>query len=456
MSGIALLSDDLLSEILISVTGQSIDDKYTVAQVSRRWRIVALATPLLWAAFQLATNKDRVRLPVLLQRSGDSALEVVVSSALVIDRDVLETLTPHASRIRVLKALLYNAPSGQGFAPLLCEDAQLPALETLVVEAKGTLPRVACTPALRVLCLLAVDIDPDALRQMLNAKLETLELKLCASLKPSDLFHILKRCPKLVRLVYRGNGAPDPALLASPSCPSHALRTLDLRMALPEMLKVLDGVTGSASAALEEIKAGVTGNLTLPSMALLFGMLLQGTSSLSVLEYYLSRVVLRDAAGRIRVLGVLKRDVQLNFRNCWRCLATHHALCCSLNTLRFGTTSWRTVVDALTEHPLQPEQGIHLRIWADSFDRRGMRVRVPELHIPGLQSVVLACSDRTGLLEVILLVLTRLHSDSARPIPVLIEGAAPQEYGIDRRQFQRTVRNRVALEARCKWDVTFG
>ncbi|EJD50321.1 hypothetical protein AURDEDRAFT_160853 [Auricularia subglabra TFB-10046 SS5] len=70
MTSIALLPDDLLGDIFTIASGTSVEQKFAVAQVSTRWRLVALNTPHLWARFRLYSESDFHRLDLLLRRTG--------------------------------------------------------------------------------------------------------------------------------------------------------------------------------------------------------------------------------------------------------------------------------------------------------------------------------------------------------------------------------------------------
>ncbi|EJD43967.1 hypothetical protein AURDEDRAFT_167020 [Auricularia subglabra TFB-10046 SS5] len=145
MSAIMRLPDDLLSILILLATNKSIEDKFAVAQVSKRWRGVAqlaLGSALLWSSFRLMAGSDCSRLQTLLARSRCCTLDITLQFMRhhAVGQPVVEMLAAHASRIRALEARLSDGSEHQipNLAPPLTADLDFPILETLRVSVGTT------------------------------------------------------------------------------------------------------------------------------------------------------------------------------------------------------------------------------------------------------------------------------------------------------------------------------
>ncbi|EJD43978.1 hypothetical protein AURDEDRAFT_167031 [Auricularia subglabra TFB-10046 SS5] len=301
---IAVLSDDLLSEILLLATEKSINDKFAVAQVSRHWRTVALDAPLLWSSFCLATHADHLLLPRILSLSSSCPLDIALHfhSQTSHELVVAELLARLAARIRGLDVRLVRGKTPQNLAPLLNADLHFPIMESLNVNVGPTNLRIASAPALRALSLALVQTDSTTLGQLLGPQLGTLELVLCSPLHASDLGAVCMRCPGLVRLLLRGARDTEPAFgLGEPTAKlrgsiAPGLRSLDLWLPCREMLEFLSRVFPHVPP---EISARVSGSINTTDMVRLCHALLRGIDTLVAFELLSRRkLVLRDSQGR--------------------------------------------------------------------------------------------------------------------------------------------------------------
>jgi hypothetical protein len=137
MAAIALLAPELLLEIMFMLT-DSIDQKFTIAQVSRLWRDVALNRHLFWSSFSGDSKADyyRLRLPLMLKRSGPSNMlniQFRFKYSYSWD-DSLTVFVPYVARIETLD-MMFSVPVDA--TALLGSGLKFPALRTLCLASSA-------------------------------------------------------------------------------------------------------------------------------------------------------------------------------------------------------------------------------------------------------------------------------------------------------------------------------
>jgi hypothetical protein len=196
MSGVGVLVADLLSEIMLKLPS-SIEQKFSVAQVSRHWRDVALGSHLFWASFSGGASKaDCCRLPLMLERSGSTTMLHIQLHFFVGAKrwpeDALKALVPYVTRIETLDVRFRVAVDVEA---LLDSNLEFPALQTL--RLKGPAPRLSFTaPQLRTLHMERITLANWS--TLLSPSLENIRLEDSTS---EMLVSILKRCPRAWRIV---------------------------------------------------------------------------------------------------------------------------------------------------------------------------------------------------------------------------------------------------------------
>ncbi|KAJ7348918.1 hypothetical protein DFH08DRAFT_998182 [Mycena albidolilacea] len=130
MAAIALLAPELLLEIML-MRPDSIDQKFTIAQVSRLWRDVALNRHLFWSSFSGDSEADYHRLPLMLKRSGSSNIlniQFRFKYSYSWD-DSLTVFVPYVARIETL-VMMFSVTVN--VTALLCSGLEFPILRTLL------------------------------------------------------------------------------------------------------------------------------------------------------------------------------------------------------------------------------------------------------------------------------------------------------------------------------------
>ncbi|EJD43972.1 hypothetical protein AURDEDRAFT_152297 [Auricularia subglabra TFB-10046 SS5] len=429
MSGIALLPDDLTNDIMLLVDDKSTEQKFALAQVSRRWRSLALSSPLLWSSFRVAAKLDWARLPTLLARTGSSSL---LDAELLVDSDDTTpsyprtaALVPYTSRLRTLDVRLLRA--GCTLAPLLDGDSQLffPALGTLRVWQGGQIYlNCAAAPMLRVLDLTRV--CPLSPAVFFHTSVEEMRLIMC--LVAASLLPVLECCPNIRRFTFHtldyaeSHASGLSYVPEEPLAPN--LQFLDLQLALGDIVHVLD--TAFGGRVLPEVSASIYNGHDEEDMVALCGTLLQGLGALTAFEVHDDQcIVLRDATGRIRTMRVWNEDSYWDIPIVWCHLSSQYAIHASVRYVQIATKYWNDLADALAECPLQTTQGLTMRILTDWEDvhmyRKGDMCDMPDVAVPGLDCVDMACIDGTGLpAQVVVHILRRLVLGDTRSLNVVL------------------------------------
>ncbi|KAJ7337445.1 hypothetical protein DFH08DRAFT_1014479, partial [Mycena albidolilacea] len=112
-----------------------IEQKFAFSQVSRHWRDVAVHSCLFWSSFTGHHSKaDCYRVPIILERSGSSALPHVQFRFLhhtAYVTHTLNALVPYAARIEKLDIWFPRHLRLKPIDALLASNLEFPALQTL-------------------------------------------------------------------------------------------------------------------------------------------------------------------------------------------------------------------------------------------------------------------------------------------------------------------------------------
>ncbi|KAJ7891302.1 hypothetical protein B0H14DRAFT_1072298, partial [Mycena olivaceomarginata] len=152
----------------------SIDQKFTIAQVSRLWRDVALN---FWSSFSGDSEADYHRLPLMLKRSGSSnILNIQFRFKYLYSWDgSLTVFVPYVARIETLD-IKFSVPVDA--TALLVSGLEFPAFRTLCLasSAYNNATRLLFTaPQLRTLDIDSIDLTYWAI--LLSPSLERVGLE---------------------------------------------------------------------------------------------------------------------------------------------------------------------------------------------------------------------------------------------------------------------------------------
>ncbi|KAJ7891286.1 hypothetical protein B0H14DRAFT_2688444 [Mycena olivaceomarginata] len=448
MSGIALLVPDLLSEIMFALPS-SISQKFAFAQVSRRWRDLALDSPLFWSSFTGGDSKvDCHRVPLILERSGAMLhIHFRFTSGKLTDwpADALKALVPHAARIVSLN-IEFRTP--MNFDALLNSALEFSKLQTLRLKSSmhRNFPDLLITaPELRTLDL--IEIHLTHWDTLLFPSLESISL---SESRVETLLEILKRCPRARHIVLRtfypwsDNSIENP-FAAFPSRPiAPALRELELQVrknALVGILKagfsdvVLHSLTGCMSDGYDDVE-------------LLSGALLPGVGSLVIFRLVDRRELeLHDGAGHIRRLRYCYSYFEV--MDVWKYLSVHYGLHKTVREIRIRPEYWEEYLEVFESYAPQLEDGITLTIetdrdW-DTFSEDNSRI----MRLPGLAKVEFRDSRNADeLFKTVSDVLALIEPPKARKVQVCI---GKKKYAKQDALFGSLRENNWAICAHCEF-----
>ncbi|EJD43970.1 hypothetical protein AURDEDRAFT_152295 [Auricularia subglabra TFB-10046 SS5] len=467
MSAIALLPDDLLGDIFLLVDDKSTEQKFDLAQVSQRWRSLALSSPLLWSSFRVATKKDGFHLPTLLKRSGissmlDVELCVVPQYEAAPTHPCATALVPYAPRLRTIIART-SLPE-QILAPLLDGQLDFPALDTLRVHGSPLQVQlgIASAPSLRILDLSL--IFPEVLETLLSPGLEEIRLILAGPLQRADMLHIFSSCPRLRRLIFHTSdydvADEEPMGLIASYMPLHSpnLNALDIQLALADIIYILGRFQ---DVVLPEVSTCIYNGHDEEDMVTLCSALLRGLDALVSFEVQDDQcIILRDAAERVRTMRVWNDDSCWEITDVWCHLSAQYSLNASVKHIQISTTYWDELVDALAEYPVRTARAVTVRVLTDwepvHLLREGSMRDLRDVAVPGLDCVELACRDRTSLPpQVVGHILRRFLLDDARTIKVVVfvDGAIPTSTPMD--VWKESMAAYMEQEGQGRWSLTF-
>ncbi|KAF7353801.1 hypothetical protein MVEN_01065600 [Mycena venus] len=429
MSGIGLVPD-ILNEVMLRLP-LDIAEKFAFAQVSRLWRDLALDNRLFWSSFTGDDSKaDCYRVPLVLERSGSQTLlhiQFRFSSGKMVDwpTDALNALVPYVARIVTLD-IEFTAP--MDVKALLNSGLEFPVLQTL--RLKSSIYRNVPGLLLTAPNIQTLDIERIHLTNWGTLLCPSLEnIKLCDS--PVEmLLEILKRCPRVWRIVLRtwypwsGYSIED-SFAAFPSRPlAPALRELDLQIRGSDLIRVLEA--GFSDVVLHSLTGCIYNGHGEDDVEILSGALLPGVGSLVLFKLVdMQDVELRDEAGRIRHLQCWDT---FEVRRVWGYLSLHYGLHKTVREIQIRPEHWHAYLEIFESYPSQQE-GITLAIdtgWSDFpliQDGEGDLVQASKvLRMPGLAKVKFCGSKNSEyFIQTILDVLALIEPPTVRKVEVCIE-----------------------------------
>ncbi|KAJ7186838.1 hypothetical protein C8R46DRAFT_1058185 [Mycena filopes] len=394
-----LLVDDLLAHIMLQLPS-SIAQKFALAQVSRLWRAIALANPLLWASCSgRASEKDCLRFPLVLQRSGPHAtLHIQLRFTGARNKwwaeTMLAALVPYAARIETLqvdfedttlKSILGSDagddedsdsgdeesddedsesdsdPDGEesddtgesedtdsadsdddelSFAALLQSNVEFTALQTLRLEGAGKIALKA--PQLRTLDL--EDTIPVEWSPLLVPTLEDIRISECSDTDVDTLATIFAQCPRLESLEFEAcsydSSYPDDAyfeVFVRPTPIAPALHRLILTVAADDLFRILKA--GFPDVVIPTVHGCVSFGYDDTRLDLLAAALLRPDVGPLVLFDMADRraINLRSSTGCVRRLEVRGEDAMLfQMPEAWELFSREYALHESVREVRIA------------------------------------------------------------------------------------------------------------------------
>ncbi|EJD41053.1 hypothetical protein AURDEDRAFT_169838 [Auricularia subglabra TFB-10046 SS5] len=245
------LSDDVLAYIMALVVGasSSIPEKLALAQVSQRWRAVAVNTTALWANFTVQTRGDALIVPTVMERARGALLHVsldfgvrrepqdahAASTVPLIDFDtravIYAYLSPQIHRIRSLSidfgpstsVVGPGEPLGELFPFAISQMKELSIHWTTnrwqrvrgAAEAQPVQPIVIplelpteIPSRLRVLRL--TNVVPEDWSTAITPALEILHIDATLD-DAAPLIHVLQTCPHLTQMTFLPSFVVPPA-----------------------------------------------------------------------------------------------------------------------------------------------------------------------------------------------------------------------------------------------------
>ncbi|KAJ6546821.1 hypothetical protein B0H19DRAFT_1074818 [Mycena capillaripes] len=442
MSGVGLLVPDILGDIMLRLP-LSIDQKFTITQVSRFWRDVALHNHLFWSSFtgrddyRGASKADCSRLPLVLERSGSSST-LHIQFCFTRDgadwpTDALKALVPYVARIETLDVEFNVAMDVKA---LLNSNLEFPALQTLRLNSYTyhTAPYILLTaPQLRNL-----DIKRVHLLNWVTLLSSSLENITIWDSTLEMFVGILKRCPRAWRIVLRSCDSwyghstqhdPFEAFSSRPLAP--ALRELELRVENSDLAQVLQAAF--SDGVLPTLTGCICNGHCEDDLELLTGALLRSVGPLVFFKLVdMQDLELHDTDGRIRHLQCWNDDSSFEVEDTWIYLSIHYGLDKTVREIRIRLDYWEEFLAAFESYPPQLQDGITLAIDIDwnTFlppvdDEEDGTQTIKIMRIPGLAKVEF-CDSRNYarnpdfLLDTILEVLARIEPPAARNVEVCI------------------------------------
>lgn len=368
-----------------------------VAAVNKAWRTAALESSSLWSCIRTETRRDLSLLPLLLERSRTSPLDVRLDFFCDEYGNPSEGTTP-SKRAEVVQALLSNVRRIQKLYirhQMLEPDSEdMRTISRLVdVGLEFTIlteytheclegdddSEESATLNFTAPSLLKASLDgvfPHEWSTFLAPTLVELHI---TSIDLDALGTIFQQCQSLTSLkLHNGfeEDGPGPLLQPGPLTPPPSIRTLDLQMSMPELVAVLN--LFSTSPTLHSITICDDQGLSAKQLKRkqphpILTHMLRGLAPLTAFEVYGDQdVVLRDAAGRTRRFRVeAEDDPCYDTGALWAFLAARHDAHHTVRTILGTTAAWRSLASALerrqSEPPADADSGVELQIILDHY-----------------------------------------------------------------------------------------
>ncbi|KAJ7100721.1 hypothetical protein B0H15DRAFT_459503 [Mycena belliarum] len=456
MPGIELLSPDLLTDIMLRAS-ESIDEKFTVSQVSQLWRNTALDTPLLWTSLKGYTTLDCHRVPLMLGRTGSTAMlhiDFIFGLATSSDRRALGALVPYVARIESLYLNVERSGSVE-LASLLDSHLEFPALNTLRLYGSHATPLSLSAPQLQSL---EIDyFDMKSWDTVLVPSLEKISIWDVMGAGTELFSDILMRCPRAWSITFISNPTrdynPDRDLheLFARRHLAPTLRELNLHLReLESVLKI-----GFCDTDLESLTGWVYNGEHESDFALLLDVMFPGVGPLVICDYLDSdsqQIKFHDDSGRIRRLKCYNEDSDIGLDAVWTYLSIHHDLHKTVRELRIPTwPNWSEYLDAFELYPPAQESitliiDVSLGGWGEpDYDEPDWWTS-RKLRISGLRKIEVIGSWTLVLISE---VLGRIELPGSRKIEVCVSGETPE--GVDSLSLGLSALQRALTELAENW-----
>ncbi|KAJ7145658.1 hypothetical protein C8R44DRAFT_755655 [Mycena epipterygia] len=472
------LPADVLVELfrLIPQPEQSYDPYYSLfdaAGVNRNWRTAATECGPLWSCIRTKERRDRRLLPLLLERSGTSPLDVRLDLHYPGERAaVIHALLPHVGRIQKLyirhltlqpdsqdtETILQLVDAGLEFT-LLTEYIHEHKEDDFEPSAESDTPLNFTAPKLLAAC-----IDGTRPRTWSTFLARTLvELDISSQGTPLDLdllALIFQQCGALVSLTLSKGLYETHAPLLPPGphrhfIPPPSLSALDLHMPMPDILAILGLFSGNAT--LESITVcdgeGLR-KMTLPDKSTqpILEHMLRGLSSVVAFEVHSDQdVVIRDADSRTRRFRVEAEDDECYETGAlWSFLVARFDAQRTVRTLLGTTAAWNWLARPLELHPMDPpaDNTVELQIilnYNTQFQEFCDSGYYPPLNIAALKMVTLQSTEFSVKCSVeAVLQMLRMVRSARRGVVVCLgelalDGVPPRRYVAEYKKFANSL-----------------
>ncbi|KAJ7889884.1 hypothetical protein B0H14DRAFT_3855628, partial [Mycena olivaceomarginata] len=409
-----------------------------VAAVNKAWRTAALESSSLWSCIRTETRRDLLLLPLLLERSRTSPLDVRLDFFCDEYGNPSEDTTP-SKRAEVVQALLPHVRRIQK----LCIRHQM-----LEPDSKdmGTISR-----------LVDAGLEFAILTEYTHESLEAFSKASLDGVCPREWSKFL--APTLVDLHITSidldtlgtifqQYTPGPLSNPGPLTPPPSIRTLDLQMSMPELVAVLN--LFSTSPTLHSLTICDDQGLTARQLKRkqphpILTHMLRGLGPLTAFEVYGDQdVVLRDAAGRARRFHVAAEDDPCYDTGAlWAFLVARHDAHHTVRTILGTTVAWRSLASALErrqpEPPADSGSGVELQIILDHYGVIPTDDDNP-IHLAALSKLTLqppggVRSNVAAVLQPVSMVRSERRGVVVCLGVLMLEGVAPRGYVAEYQKF---------------------
>ncbi|KAJ6561603.1 hypothetical protein B0H19DRAFT_1233572 [Mycena capillaripes] len=436
-----------------------------VTGVNKTWRTAALESSSLWSCIRTENRRDRSLLPLLLERSRTSPLNVRLdlfcneygnpsADTTPTERaEVVEALLPHVRRIEKLYIRHQMLePESEDMQTILClvgAGLEFSILTEYTHECLGD-DDSDDTATLNFTApnLLKASFDGVCPLEWSTLLAPTLVELHITSIDMDALRTIFQQCRSLTSLKLHNGFEEEDGPLSHPGLltPPPSIRTLDLQMSMPEIIAVLQ--LFSTSPPLHSITICDDQGLSARKLGRkkphpILTHMLRGLASLTAFEAHGDQdVILHDAAGRTRRFQVEAEDDPCYETGAfWTFLATRHDAHRTVRTILSTTATWRSLAPALERHPLEPPEdcGVELQIILDnyrSFQESCEAGDTPPIHLAALSTLTLRGAERPRCsVDAILQVVSMVRSERRGVIVCLgelsLEGVPPRRYAAE-------------------------
>ncbi|KAJ7798554.1 hypothetical protein B0H14DRAFT_2906504, partial [Mycena olivaceomarginata] len=444
-----------------------------VSAVNKAWRTAALESSSLWSCIRTETRRDLLLLPLLLERSRTSPLDVRLDFFCDEYGNPSEDTTP-SKRAEVVQALLPHVRRIQK----LCIRYQMLEPDS---EDMGTISRLVdagleftilteytheslegddnseeyATLNFTAPSLLKASLDGVCPREWSKFLAPTLVDLHITSIDLDTLGTIFQQCQSVTSLKlhngFEEEDTPGPLSHPGPLTPPPSIRTLDLQMSMPELVAVLN--LFSTSPTLHSLTICDDQGLTARQLKRkqphpILTHMLRGLGPLTAFEVYGDQdVVLRDAAGRTRRFHVAAEDDPCYDTGAlWAFLVARHDAHHTVRTILGTTVAWRLLASALErrqpEPPADSGSGVELQIILDHYGviPTDDDNPIPPIHLAALSKLTLqppggVRSNIAAVLQPVSMVRSERRGVVVCLGVLMLEGVAPRGYVAEYQKF---------------------